>query len=419
MSARRRLALGERVSAATSLILSGVVPGRFGPLVPASEWNNRFNFDDFQFDEVTATNVSGVYSCASLLADTVSLLPAMVMQRSGDTRKALPDHSVSILLNGSVNDYQGRHALVKTAETQRQLTGNGYIQIERNTVGNPVGLWPILSAAPRRNPDGTLVYTATAGGQSVELSPNDVIHIRGLSTMDGGLTGISPVRAARSAVGLAVAMERFAADFFKNDAQTGGIIFVPGNMKPGKAGEVAASITDQRKGEAGRSESHKIKVFAGAEKFVQTSVNAEESQLTATRQYQLEEICRWYRVPLVLVQSVEKTTSWGSGVEQLMIGFAQWTIAPLAASLEDELTRKLLTDEERAAGMYVHVDLRGIMKGDQSSRALFYQSAIQNSWMTPNEVRGLEQLNPIEGGDALLRPLNMGGAEQPQPPPKT
>ncbi len=422
MSSRRSVFRGslERLRAAASVMLTGAVPGgRFGPNVSAADWNNRFQTSgDIYVDETTALNVSAVHACVALLSDTMSQLPIGVYQRDGERRLPLPDHPVSKLLSGAVNDYQGRRGLVKVTEARRQLTGNGYQQIERRE-GVPVGLWPLVNAAPRRLPDGQLIYEVGSGGDKRELSPADVIHIRGLSTTNG-LVGESPLAAMRRALTLGIHAENFGADFFKNEARSGGFLLHPGRLTEDAKNNIRRGIKQQGRDDNARSGAgiaelgnrhNDIKILEEGMKWVATTIAPEEAQFLSTRQFQLEEICRWYRVPLVLVQSVEKTTSWGSGVEQLMIGFASWTVAPLAMAWEEELSLKLLTPEEREQGLYVRVDLRGLLRGDMTARANFYASAITHKWMTPNEARAREDLDPLPDGDTFEAP-----AKEPRTP---
>lgn len=415
MSKRRTLPWGARLRAAASIITMGAVStGRYGPLVNASHWSRDLSdvVGDLYVDEHVALNVSAVWACSSLLADTLSQLPAGVFKKEGEKRTPLPDHPASRLLSGAVNDAMGRRGFVKVIELHRQLGGNGFAQVERDG-GKPVGLWPLRSATPKRRENGTFYYEATAGGERIELAASDVVHIRGLS--NDGVTGMSPIAAARSAIGVAMHAEKFGSDFFRNEAKSGGFLLHPGKLSQKAKDNVVDSLTGED-GElaTSRKRSHRLRVLEEGMKFIPTSIAPEEAQFLATRQFQVEEIARWYRVPLVLIQSVEKTSSWGAGVEQLMIAFSQFTVSPLAQSWEEELSLKLLTDEERAQGIYIRLDLRGLLRGDMAARSAFYASGIQHQWLTPNEVRAREELDPLEGGDvAVDRPPPASPGDRP------
>lgn len=400
MSKTRRLPWGQRLRAAASLITSGAVSAaRYGPLLSSSEWSNRLAAtDDPHVSPDASLAVSAVWACSSLLADTLAQLPVGVFQREGDERKPLPDHPVSPLLNGPVNDAMGRRGLWKATEFARQLRGNGYCQVERDSNGAVVGLWPLRADAthPKRSDNGALSYQTSVGAQSIEIAPADVIHIRGLS--HDGLVGVSPITAARHAITLAMHAERFGAKYFKNDARSGGFIIQPAVTNVRGARQQQQSLVSEQ---GGPERSHMPKILDPGVKFIPTTVSPEDSQFLGSRGFQIEEIARWFRVPLVLIGHVEKTTSWGTGVEQLMIGFASWTVTPLAQSWEEELSLKLLTQKERDAGIYIRLDLRGLLRGDMAARAAFYGSAIDHGWMTPNEVRSREELNPLPDGDRM------------------
>ncbi|GAM97567.1 phage portal protein [alpha proteobacterium U9-1i] len=406
MSTSRRLPWGQRLRAAASILTGGAVAaGRFGPFVSSRDWNNRFTAaDDPAVTSDTALQVSTVYACVNILSDTVAQLPVGVFKKEGERRVPQPDHPVSRLLAGNVNDYTGRRGLVRTGETSRQLRGNGYVQIERDN-GAPVGLWPLNAdaTAPRRTEGGRLIYQTSVAGETQTLEPTDILHVRGLSL--DGLVGVSPIDAARHAIALAMYTESFGSKFFKNDGRSGGYILQSAETNARSKKERQDSLSSGgSEGQGGHANAHKPKILDPGAKYIPVTIAPEEAQFLQTRGFQVEEVARLYRVPLVLIGHLEKTSSWGTGVEQLMIGFAQWTIAPLAMDWEQELTAKLLSEEERAQGYYCRMDMRGIMRGASADRAAFYASAIQNNWMLPAEVRAREELDPLPDGDAPVRP---------------
>jgi len=407
----RRIPLGERLSAAASLIVRGAVPaGRFGPLVSASDWNGRFTeAQEIHVDETTALNTTSVYACVTLLADTLAQLPFTVGQKVGDTRVTLPDHPVARLLSSQVNDYCNRRDFIRTVEGQRQRGGNGLAHVERDASGSPVGLWPLQSASIKRDENGAVVYETSEGGERIAIPAANVVHVKGFST-DGGMSGLSPVAVMRRAIQSSVQMDNYAHDFFRNESKSGGFILHPGRLSEAAKDNIVSSIKRQSDGkspagvvETSRRSHHNIKVLEEGAKWVATTIAPEEAQFLGSREFQLSEIARGYRVPLVLLQSQQGSTVWGTGIESLMIGFAQFTISPLADSWSEALSAKLLTDEERAAGLYIRMDIRGLLRGDQAGRAAYYASGIQHGWLLPNEARAREDLNPIDGGDEPLR----------------
>jgi HK97 family phage portal protein len=409
MSNRRRLGLGERLRAAASILTMGAVAagGRYGPLVSSADWDRALDpLTDEHISPEDSLENSTQWACLALISDTVAALPLQVYQRDGERRTPRPDHPVSRLLNGGpVNDYSTRRTFIKAMEFQRSLRGAAFAEIERDADGRPVGLWPLDAAAtyPKRE-DGRLIIQTSAGGETVKLDPANCIHLRGLSA--DGLHAFDPTHYGRQNLHAARAMERFGTDFFRNESKSGGFLLHPGNLSDQAKRNIVGSIQEQAR-EDGRKRGSRIKVLEEGMKFIETTIAPEDSQFNESAERQVAEIARRHRVPLVLIGAHERNTSWGTGIESLQIGFVTWTIAPLAESLEDEMTAKLLTADERSEGLYVRANVNALLRGDSASRAALYASGIQNGWLTRNEARAKEDLNPIEGGDVPLRPLNM------------
>jgi HK97 family phage portal protein len=150
----------------------------------------------------------------------------------------------------------------------------------------------------------------------------------------------------------------------------------------------------QRQG--GLDNAHRMKILEEGMKFNATTVPPEDAQFLMTRQFQVEEIARLYGVPLHMLQSQSKTTSWGSGIAQMSQGFVTYTVAPWLVKWEQELDRKLLTEAEIKDGFYIKHNVGALLRGDPATRADYYTKArnAQTGWMTRNEVRALEDLNP-------------------------
>lgn len=373
--------------------------GRTKSSVPVSEW--------------TAVNLPVVWACVTLISDGVAQMPVDVLRRVRDrdgrvVRQSEPGHPVAGLLNSSANDDMGASVLVGATQLHALLWGNGYQEIERNGRGEPVGLWPLLPAVTWPRVDFTaggrrLRYDTVIEGRSITIPADRVLHIRG-QTYDG-ICGLSPVRIAREAIGMGLAMEEFGAKFFANDAKSGGFL-----MHPGKLGDKAIqNITESMGpgGQGGLAHAHEIKVLEEGMKFISTSIPPDDAQFLGSREFQISEIARIYRVPLVLLQVLTGSTVWGTGIEQLMIGFAVHTLGPWLRRWEEELGRKLLTESERRAGFYIKFNVNALLRGDMAGRSEFYTKLFQVGALNPNEIRAFEDLNPYDGGDAFRVPLNM------------
>jgi HK97 family phage portal protein len=284
------------------------------------------------------------------------------------------------------------------------LWGNGYQEIEVNGKGEAMGLYPLLPdrTAPRRTDDRQdVVYQTSIDGTSIDLTKERVLHVPAMSF--DGYIGTSPIAVARQALGLAIAAEEFGAKFFANDAKSGGFL-----MHPAKLSDQAhKNLKEDHQRQGGLDNAHRVKVLEEGMKFVQTTIPPEDAQFLGTREFQIAEIARIFRVPLVLLQSMEKATSWGTGIEQMMLAFLTWTLNPWIIRTEQEMNRKLFTQRERDAGLFVKLNVNALMRGDMAGRSAFYKSGIDGGWMTRNEAREKEDMNPLPGLDEPLVPLNM------------
>jgi HK97 family phage portal protein len=339
------------------------------------------------------------------------MLPIDVYRRQGKKREPQVGHPVSVLLAGSANEDMGASSMVRTLQMHTLLWGNGYAEVERTRRGDVAGLWPLLPDRTRPKvdfPNGRrqLSYVSTIDQRRVTLPPARVVHLMGYSF--DGICGMSPIYVARNAIGMGLAMEQFGSKFFANDAKSGGVL-----MHPGKLNEKArTNIADSFHGQGGAENSHRVKVLEEGMKFVPTTVSPEDSQFLGSREFQLAEASRIWRVSLVLLASLTGSTVWGTGIEQLMIGFVTWTLGPWIDRWEEELGRKLLTEEERAAGFYIKFNVNALLRGDMAARAGFYKAGIVDGWLTRNEVRGLEDRNDLPGLDEPLMQANMMLASQ-------
>ena len=353
-----------------------------------------------------AITMPAVWACITLRADTHSSLPVHVFQTDGRNREIVRQHDLSDILAGNANPRMNTGTLFNTVEGHCLGWGNGYMEIQRTKSGGIAGLWPLLPDTTQpdqtfRNERGDLIYRVTIEGEQFELPSESVLHIKGYSW--DGVVGISPVQQHRNAIGLGLAMEEFGSKFFSNDAKSGGFLQHPGKLSPTAKENIKDSVT---KAGEGLDDAHRIKVLEEGMKYVPQTISPEDSQFLGSREFQIAEIARMYRVPLVLINSHQKDTAWGTGIEQLMIGFVQWTIRPAVQNWEQELNRKLLTPTEREQGLYIKFNLNAILRGDMAARAAFYASGIQNQWMVPNEAREKEDMNPLDGGDEPVEKMN-------------
>lgn len=351
-------------------------------------------FAGVQVNEQIALTVTAVYRAVALISEAVAGLPLDVFRRQGEDRIEEPGHPVAELFR-SPNPLMNSVDL-RTAEQAHALQyGGAYMEIQRNNRGDaPRGLWPLLpdrtSIEKDINDESVLRYRSVISGKHYEFAPENVLHIRGLSF--DGIRGYSPLQLARQGIGLALGLEQFGAKFFGNDAKSGGILSHPSELSPDAHRRIKESWVAQ----GGLENAHYPKVIEEGMTFTPTTVSPEDSQFLATRTFQVEEVARLYGVPLHMLQSQSKTTSWGSGIAQMSLGFLIYTIAPWLTRWEQEINRKLFTPAERAAGFYAKHNVNALLRADAESRARFYTAALSRAtgWMGRDEVRRLEDLNP-------------------------
>ena len=283
------------------------------------------------------------------------------------------------------------------------LYGNSYCQIIRTGKNGIVGLYPLLPdhMDVDRDSKGNLTYTyTTSDGKTVSLKPPQVLHIPGLGF--DGIMGYSPIALEKSAIGLGLAAEEYGSKFFANGARPSGVLTHPNTVKNPKALRESWNAAYGGSGNANR-----VAVIEEGMTFTPLSIPNNEAQFLETRKFQVDEICRIFRVPPHLVCNLEHATF--SNIEHQSIDFAVHTIRPWLVRIEQSMNRALFPDQEKRR-FYVAFNMDGLMRGDYKSRMEGYAIARQNGWMSANDIRELENLNPIseaEGGNAYLVNGNM------------
>lgn len=354
----------------------------------------------------SAMNIPAVYAAVRIISEGLAMLPIDVRQKrkSGSGSDEVESHDISYLLNNAPNDYMTAFTFRSTKTSHQVLWGNGYAEIERTGGGKAAGLWPMLPdrTGPKKNQEGNLFFETNVSGTTYPIAPENTLHNPALGF--DGYVGYSPISLARQGLGLTLAAETFGAKFFGNDAKSGGFL-----MHPARLGEKATQnlATSMNSNGEGLEKAHRIRILEEGMKFVSTTIPPDDAQFLQTRTFQIEEIARMFGVPLILLQSMEKATTWGSGIESMVLGFLIWTLQPWIVREEQEFNRKLFTAKEREQGLYVKMNTNALMRGDMAGRSAFYQSGINNGWLTRNEVREKEDMNPIPGLEKPLQPLNM------------
>lgn len=344
-------------------------------------------------------SVSTVQACVSLIARSLAAVPLVLYRRTADGgREPADDHPLFPILHDLSNPLQTAFDVRQQLFVSVLLYGNGYAEIEWGEDGYPRALWPLApdDVTLYQNPDRSLLYRVQEGTGVRWLPQWRLHHVRGLST--AGLLGLSPLRAA-NAVGLAMATEEFGARFFSQGARPGYILSHPGQLSDKAFQRLQASWNDSA------ATSHKTKIVEEGIKVEKTGVAPDEAQFLETRAFQVAEICRIFNVSPGLVGAAETQTY--ASAEQDMIRFRELTLGPWAKNHRSAIERDMLLPGERGE-LFVQYKLAALQATDLKTRYEAHQIALLTGFETQNEVRAMEDLNPVEGGDLLWRPLNMG-----------
>jgi HK97 family phage portal protein len=355
--------------------------------------------------EEGAMRTSAVYACVKILAETVASLPcSLLKEENGNTVKASA-HPLYGVLHDISNPEMTSFAFRETMMTSLLLWGNAYARIIRGAQNHVTELWPLLPqnmTAERDKATGGIKYGYydPDAARTVTYAPEQILHIAALSY--NGITGLSPIRQAREAIGLALSTEEFGARFFSNGARPSGILEHPGTVKdPEKLRESWNKIFQ------GAGNSHKTAILEEGLKFHTIGIPPNDSQFLETRKYQLNEICRIFRVPPHLVADLDRSTF--SNIEHQSIDFVVHTVRPWLVRWEQALFKSLLDAREKKL-YFIRFNVEGLLRGDYKSRMEGYSIGRQNGWMSINDIRRLENMNPVskaEGGDLYLVNGNM------------
>lgn len=350
-------------------------------------------------NEQTAMSVGAVYACVRLISGAIAGMPLPIYQSNKDGRDKI-EHEYSQLLNRQPILTMSSAVFWEYVGYSMLLQGDAFAIIRRRGEV-AIGFEPVhpLRVAVKNN-DGRLAYTVfgvDSGG--VTYDQDDILHFPGVGF--DGLRSMSPIRyAAKQAIGIALAADEYSGRFFSNGARPDIVLEVPGTITQEQADVIRKSWVDRF---GGVSNSHAPAIGAGGMKVHEITINAEDAQLIATRQFQVTDIARIYGVPPHMIGETEKSTSWGSGIEQMGIGFVKYTLRPHLNRIEQELNRKLFRNPKT----FVEFNVNGLIEGDSKAEAEYFGKALggpgTQGWMSVNEVRRLKNLKPADGYDQVTR----------------
>lgn len=350
-----------------------------------------------QVSEDNALTFSAVYAAVRIISETIASIPLNVYQADGETRVKAVGHPVQDLLAKAPNSVSSTFTFREAMASNLVLHGNAYAKIEMNAAGRPTALIPLNPMKVEvKVVDGEKVYVFDEKHTYLDY---EILHFVGLSF--NGLIGKSPLSMAREAVAIGLAAQEYGARFYSNGANAGGVITAPGRLNT----EVVKRLRESwNRAQSGLGSSHSTAILEEGMKYEKIGLDPEAAQFLQSRKFQVNEIARIFRIPPSYLADLENSST-RANTEQQAIQFVRDCITPYVRRMEVELNRKLFREDE--PNLYAYFTMEGLMRGDQKARYEAYATARQWGWLSVNDIRDLENLNPVEGGDIYLQPLNM------------
>ena len=362
-----------------------------------------FNSSGVRITPETAMAISTVYACVRILSNAVGMLPLVVFERMANGGKTrAPNHPLYSLLHDQPNPRENAFQFKQRMTKSLLLRGNAFSRIVPGPRGFADQLMPLHPDFMRVEllQSGRRRYTYTPPGKSPEpLLEDEVLHLYTMS--EDGTVGASLIRLAANSFGLAAATEQYGARLFSNGALHQGILSHPGELKPATRKALQDNFKESV---GGLANAHNTLVLQEGMTWTNVSINPDDAQFLETRTFQSAEIAQWFGIPAEMLTIEGRATTWGTGIESLMLGFVTFTLTPWMVLWEQTINNDLILNPRR---FFVEFIREALLRGDAASRAAFYRTMINTGVMTRNEVRQRENLNFIPGMDEPLIPLHL------------
>jgi HK97 family phage portal protein len=339
--------------------------------------------------------LSATWACVNLLAGTIGSLPLMVYRIVDGQRVLAKDHPLYYVLHDSPNFDQTALDFWEWTAASLELYGNSYAKIDKRFNGEVFSLTPLpKTTSARRLANGDIEYRWIVDGKPDTATQLDILHIRGF----GGnpLGGVSTLTACAQTFGAATKTEVSASALFENGARPSGVLSTDKTMNAEQRKSAEGLLAEKY---IGAMNSGRPMLLDGGVKWEQLSISPADSELLESRKFSGEEICRLFGIPPAMVGYGDKSSNWGTGKEVDVLGFQKFTLRRRLKRIEQALEKQLLGPKDKAGGVTIEFNLEGLLRGDSEARGAFYATGLNNGWMTINEVRRLENLKPVDGGD--------------------
>jgi HK97 family phage portal protein len=350
-------------------------------------------------EEVTPSSVLGLsaaWACVNLIAGTIATLPLMVYRTKKDgSREVAKDHPLYRILHDNPNTDQTAVDYLEFVQSSLEFWGNSYSRIVRSGE-KPVSLLPIRPdiMSVDRDDRGRVRYRWSEDGQYFERFDDTVLHIRGFG--GGPLGGLSTLSFARDTFGLAMATDRAARETFRNGMRPAGQFVFKEFLTADQREQLDERLTKKYLGAINAGRPY---IAEGGAEYKPISINPEDAQMLETRGFSVDEVCRFFGVPPFMIGHTEKSTSWGTGLAEQVLGFQKFNLRRRLKRIEQSMEKRLLTPADRAAGVVIEFNLEGLLRGDSAARAAYYGAGLKDGWLNINQVCAWENLPPVEGGD--------------------
>jgi HK97 family phage portal protein len=356
-----------------------------------------------------ALQISTVWACVDRRATMLASLPFFAYETRNGQRTLARTSRLYGLIHESPNSRMTPFEFWRAMVLNYDLRGNAYARIERDKSGEAIAMWPMPSDQVEAKvlPDGQMVYEYRINSDVAVLAESSVLHIKNLGN---GTMGLAKLEFMRASTDESAKQQNAASKLHGNGGKPTGILMVDHVLNK----EQRALLMESFKGLAEGGVS-KLQVLEANMKYQQISMTAEDQQLLETRQFSVEELCRWFDVPPVLVHH-SNVTAWGTGIFEIKDGFYTLALAPLCKNIEQAFRKRVMTPRQRAT-MTCEFSMDAMMRASIKDRFEIYAKATQNGLKTRNECRQLENDPPIAGGDVLtaqsnLLPVQMLGTQK-------
>lgn len=346
-----------------------------------------------------ALQLSTVWACIDRRASTIASLPFFVYDRKGSQREMARGSRLFQLLHDSPNSRMTPYEFWRAMIMNHDLRGNAYARIERASNGEAIAMWPMAAdqVECRVLDDGSMVYLYYIDGDVAALSSSNVLHLKNLGN---GTVGLAKLEFMRPTVDEAAKAQIAAGKMFANGGKPTGVLMVDSVLSKDQREKIKASFKEMTEGSTSR-----LQVLEANMKYQQISLSPQDQQLLETRKFSVEELCRWFDVPPVLVHH-SNVTAWGSGVFEIIDGFHKFSIRPVVVSIEQAVAKRVATPAQRAR-QTCEMSLDALLRGSLKDRMEIYSKAVQNGIYTRNDARQLENLPPDAAGGQLTAQSNL------------